>query len=432
MLKLSSCAASVLLAAIATPSLAADLIIAEPDVPVALPAETPMTGLYAGVNLGQSFQGLYYNPNFVDRQEYLFSEQSLTAGITVGYDFLLTPNVVAGVELRYDHFGADFEPLLPDNVLATIEDSTTAAVKLGYRVDNNTQVYGIVGGGVSRVTAITGFFDEATESVGGYVLGVGIETRLMDALTASLDARYFRATDTFTTDDNSDFEPRYFAVTAGLKYRFGGNMGLGFPEPNSAPVDFDFSGPRLSLALLGTAGSMDREVATPGSSVGPYWGEGFGAGIGAGFDFAITDDWILGLEASLDYNPVVFEDPDQNSLDVNAPTEFGTVEGVIALGARLGAKLNPSTLLYGKLGIAGIYTTANEEFFALAGGGEELLPGYQVGVGLETAINDTMTLGVEGLYTAATEPLTSDNTQFGQLEMTPSLLTGKVSLNFRF
>lgn len=437
MLKFSSYAAGALLAAIATPSMAADLIITEPEVPVALPAETPMTGLYVGVNLGEAFQGLWFNDvDFDPPQDYLFSKESLTAGISVGYDLLLTPNVVAGIELRYDHFGAEFEPFedpLSGNVLATIEDSTTAAVKLGYRVDNNTQIYGIVGGGFTRVSAFEGFgFDEVTEGVGGYVLGVGIETRLMDSVTASLDARYFRATDTFTTADGYEFEPRYFAVTAGLKYRFGGNMGFGAPETIVDPVDYDFSGPRLSLAVLGGAGSMERDIATPGADVGPFWSEGVGASIGAGFDFAIADDWVIGLDASLDYLPMTFEDPDQDNPDVGATTEFATVDSVVALGARVGAKLNPSTLLYGKVGIASIHTTANEDFFATAGGGDEWLPGYQVGVGIETAINETMTLGVEGVYTAATDSLTTDNTQLGQVELQPSLLTGKVSLNFRF
>lgn len=393
-----------------------------------------MTGLYVGVNVGEAFEGLWYNPDFVDPQEYLFSQQSLTAGITVGYDTLLLPNVVAGIELRYDHFGADYEPLDDGNVLATIEDSATAAVKLGYRVDNNTQVYGIVGGGVSRVSALEGPppGDLASESVGGYVLGVGVETRLTGALTGSIDARYFRATDTFTTIDDVAFEPRYFAVTAGLKYRFGGNMGLGASETIIDPVDYDFSGPRLSLAVLGGAGSMNRELATPGAYVGPFWSETLGAAIGAGYDFSVADDWIIGLDASLDYNPFTFEDPDQNNPDVAGTTEFATVDSVIALGARVGAKLNPSTLLYGKFGIASIHTTANEDFFALGGGGDEWLPGYQVGVGIETAINETMTLGVEGVYTAATDSLGTENTQLDQVELQPSLLTGKVSLNFRF
>lgn len=414
--------------------MAADLIIAEPDAPVAFPAETPMTGLYVGVNLGEAFTGLWFDPDVVPPQEYLFSQESLTAGITVGYDTLLTPNVVAGIELRYDHFGADYVPFeaLAPNVLATVEDSITGAVKLGYRVDNNTQIYGVVGGGMARVSSESGFDDVETESVGGYVLGVGIETRVMDAVTASLDARYFRATDTHTNADGESFEPRYFAITAGLKYRFGGNMGFGAPETIIDPVDYDFSGPRLSVAALGVAGSMERDIATPGADVGPFWSEGIGASIGAGFDFSIADDWVIGLDASLDYNPMTFEDPDQDNPDVGATTEFATVDTVIAVGARVGAKLNPSTLLYGKLGFASIHTTANEDFFALGGGGEEWLPGYQVGVGIETAINEHMTLGVEGLYTAATDSLGTENTQLGQVELQPSLLTGKVSLNFRF
>ena len=87
----------------------------------------------------------------------------------------------------------------------------------------------------------------------------------------------------------------------------------------------------------------------------------------------------------------------------------------------------------GKVGVAGLYTTANEDFFSDHGGGEEeLLPGYQIGLGIETAVTDNMTIGVEGLYTAATESLVTDNLQIDQVALKPEVLTGKVSLKFHF
>jgi opacity protein-like surface antigen len=89
-------------------------------------------------------------------------------------------------------------------------------------------------------------------------------------------------------------------------------------------------------------------------------------------------------------------------------------------------------MVYLKGGIAGLYVEANDEFFALEGGGSEVLPAYQVGAGIESALTDRITLRVEGLYTKAFEGLAVDNTQIGQNELMPSLLTGKVGIAYRF
>ena len=144
------------------------------------------------------------------------------------------------------------------------------------------------------------------------------------------------------------------------------------------------------------------------------------------------DSFILGGELSYDHLGLVFLDPDQNSHDIGATDEFAYVDNVTALSFRFGTRLNSATLLYAKAGVAAIQTRANEDFFALAGGGEATLPGYQLGLGIETAVADNVTLGVEGLYTAATDELVTDNTQLGQVALRPELLTGKVTLKFHF
>ena len=118
-------------------------------------------------------------------------------------------------------------------------------------------------------------------------------------------------------------------------------------------------------------GVMDLDVDVPGATVGPFGAQTAGGGVFVGYDFQIGPSFVLGVEADATYLDASFEDPAQNSLDPNAPTEFGTVDAVFALTARAGYVASPSTLIYVKGGFAGLRTEANEEFFALDGGGSE-------------------------------------------------------------
>lgn len=427
---LSGYLAGALLAATALPAFAADLIIDDTPIKV-LPVTISSTGFYVGAHAGPAIVGLEYDPDFDPPEVYQFSKPSLTAGVAFGWDTMLGSNLVGGVELRYDLFSAAFTPFDEDDDLFRFQDTISATGKLGYLVAPGTQVYGVLGFGSAGFEAPVGFSDWVNGRVFGVVAGVGAETRLTDQLSANVDVRYFSGFDSFTTTDEVSFLPRYLAVTAGLKYRFDDGLGRMTAEPEQ--IDFDFSGPNVSLSALAVASSMERNnIVTPGADVGPFWSEGVGIGVGLGYDFDIGNGWVLGATANLDYSPLVFDDADADSPDVAGTTEFATVDTVISVGARLGAKLNPSTLLYGKLAIAGINTTANDDFFALGGGGNAFLKGYQLGLGIETALNDAVTVGVEGNYTVATDTLITENTQLGQIELKPTLLSGKLTLKYHF
>ncbi|WP_084646292.1 outer membrane protein [Devosia insulae] len=422
--------AGALLATTALPAIAADLIIDETPIEV-WPVTISSTGFYVGAHAGPTIVGLEYDPDFDPPEVYQFAKPSLTAGVAFGWDTMLGSNLVGGVELRYDLFSAAFTPFDPDDDLFRFHDTISATGKLGYLVAPGTQVYGVLGFGSAGFEAPEGFADWVNGRAIGLVAGVGAETRLTDQLSANVDLRYFSALDSFTTADGVSFLPRYLAVTAGLKYRFDDGLGHMTAEPEQ--IDFDFTGPNVSLSALAVAASMERiNIVTPGADVGPFWSEGVGIGIGLGYDFDIGNGWVIGATANLDYTPLVFDDAAGNGGLVDAPTKFATVDTVISAGVRLGVKTNPSTLVYGKAGIAGINTHADEEFFALDGGGSALLPAVQFGLGVETAIADQVTLGVEGNYTAATSPLVTDNTQLDQIELWPTLLTGKVTLKYHF
>lgn len=425
--------AGALLATTALPTLAADLIIDETPIEV-LPVTISSTGFYVGAHIGSSIVGVDYTDVFFTPEDtYSFSKPSLTGGIAFGWDAMLGSNLVGGVELRYDLFSAAFTPnadAISDD-LFRFHDTISATGKLGYLVAPGTQVYAVLGVGSAAVEGFEGFDGYEASRVTGVVAGVGAETRLTDQLSATLDARYFQALDGFTTESELDFLPRYLAVTAGLKFRF--DDGLGHMVEDPTQIDFDFTGPNLSVSALAVAASMVRDdVLTEGADVGPFWSQGAGIGIGLGYDFDLANGWVIGAMANLDYSPMVFDDAAGNGGLVDPPTKFASVDWVVSATARLGVKTNPSTLVYAKAGIAGINTHADEEFFALDGGDSALLPAVQLGLGIETAIADQVTLGVEGNYTAATSPLVTDNAQIDQIELQPTLLSGKLTLKYHF
>lgn len=428
--------------AAASPVLAADLAMVHEEVPTVEPVAAPgfdWSGLSIGVHAGEVFHGLDYNDDFAfdPAQDFNWQQRGGEFGLSIGYDTALTSRVIAGAELRYDYFNTDFTPYIDGigGTLVTIDDAVSLTGRLGYLFTPDTLVYvraGIASTGVSVPIDFPSFHIESGRATGG-IIGVGAETRLFDNLSANVEARYFKSSSSWLNENELEYYPKFFSVTAGLKYRFD-ETGSGTPDGAFDVVDYDFTGAYASISAVGAASGMLRDITiTPGADDGPFWDDAFGAGVGLGFDAAIGGDWRIGAELTADYLGLVYVDPDQNSPDVGSDTRFATVDGIIALTARLGAKINASTLLYGKVGVAGLYTTANEDFFADRGGGEEeLLPGYQIGLGIETAVTDNMTIGVEGLYTAATESLVTDNLQIDQVALKPEVLTGKVSLKFHF
>lgn len=414
------------------PAYAADLVIDTVDPVVIVPDSAPSTGFWVGGHVGSAMLGVEYTDFAFDPVETQdWSLPKLTAGIAFGWDTMLSGNLVGGVELRYDFLSADFAPYADAGfgTLFTFEDTISATGKLGYLVAPGTQLYGVLGFGSAGVEAPEGFDDFANGRVNGWVAGIGAEARITELLSATIDARYFRAFEAFATEDDVEFLPHYLAVTTGLKYRFDDGTGGGEAFD---PIDFDFSGPSIGLSVMAAAGSMERAVSVPGAETGPFFAEGAGIGGSVGYDFAINEDWVLGVLAGIDYHPLTFSDASADSPDVFGTTEFAHVDTVVAIGGRLGARVNPQTLLYGKLAYAAIHTTANEDFFALGGGGDEWLSGVQIGAGLETAISDSVTLGVEGTYTVASDALITENTQLEQVELTPSILAAKATLKYHF
>ncbi|MGB3645621.1 MAG: outer membrane beta-barrel protein [Mesorhizobium sp.] len=418
--------ASVALAALlyaASPSLAADQVVAPPQ-----EASGPSwTGFYIGVHAGAAFGNMGYD---IAPYDYQLGAEDFAYGVHGGFDYQFNNRWVAGFELGYTQLGADYSPFT-DNVLVKANSLYSISGRAGYLLTPQTLVYGRLGYAGIRLEAEEGFFDTASKTVGAAQFGIGAETFLWGNVTGRVEANYYHALSKFRINDDSEvFDPHYLLVTAGLAYRFNADRGSAYPA--EAAPDLNWSGFYAGVAGSYNFGVMHREIDEAGSTVGPFGSQTFGGGAFAGYNFLFGSSYLLGVEAGAEYLSARFDDPARNSGDPAGPTLFGTVKGVLSLSARAGYFATPSTLVYAKGGFAGLWTDANDEFFALDGGGSKMLAAFQVGAGIESALTDKWSLRVEGLYTKAFNGLVTANSQPDQNELKPSLLTGKIGLAYHF
>ncbi len=429
--------ASVALAALlyaASPSLAADQVVAPPQ-----EASGPSwTGFYVGVHGGAAFGNMGYDklatPGFPgDTLSYRFGAEDFAYGIHGGFDYQFHNRWVAGFELDYTQISADYSPNVAGGLGTLVKANSLYSIsgRAGYLLTPQTLVYGRLGYAGIRLKAEEGFFDTASKTVGAAQFGIGAETFLWGNVTGRVEANYYHGLNKFTLEDDGEvFKPRYLLVTAGLAYRFNADRGSAYPA--EAAPDLNWSGFYAGVAGSYNFGVMHREIDEAGSTIGPFGSQTFGGGAFAGYNFLFGSSYLLGVEAGAEYLSARFDDPARNSGDPAGPTLFGTVKGVLSLSARAGYFATPSTLVYAKGGFAGLWTDANDEFFALDGGGSKMLAAFQVGAGIESALTDKWSLRVEGLYTKAFNSLVTANSQPDQNELKPSLLTGKIGLAYHF
>ena len=430
-------AASVAVAAFLSampPAQAADQVVAPPQ-EVSGPS---WTGFYLGVHGGAAFGNMGYDqlatPGFPgDTISYRIGSEDFVYGVHGGFDYQFNNRWVAGFELDYTQISADYSPNVAGGLGTLVKANSLYSIsgRAGYLLTPQTLIYGRLGYAGIKLEAEEGFAGTASKTVGTAQFGIGAETFLWGNLTGRIEANYYHAFNKFTLEDDGEvFKPRYLLVTAGLAYRFNADRGSSYPV--EAAPNLNWSGFYAGISGAYNAGLMSREIDVAGATIGPFSASAFGGGVFAGYNFLFGSSYLLGVEAGGEYLSARFNDPEQNSLDPSAPTLFGTIKGALSVSARAGYFATPSTLVYAKGGFAGLWTEANGEFFGLGGGGRKMLSAYQFGAGIESALTDKWSLRVEGLYTKAFNGLKTENSQLEQVELKPSLLTGRIGLAYHF
>jgi outer membrane immunogenic protein len=166
---------------------------------------------------------------------------------------------------------------------------------------------------------------------------------------------------------------------------------LGFASTAHAA---DFTGPRVELRTGWDRVSIDGlRSANPATANVDAREDGITYGLALGYDHALSDRVIVGVEAAVDLSDNEFSGTVGTlSYDVDAKRD-------IELAARIGTKLTDSILLYGKVGYsnARVQTrlTSGATTLSESSNGD----GVRVGGGLEVALTDQVYAKAEYRYT---------------------------------
>jgi outer membrane immunogenic protein len=138
------------------------------------------------------------------------------------------------------------------------------------------------------------------------------------------------------------------------------------------------------------------------ASVVPMTGGGFSGGVGLGYNWQFSPNWVFGVEADAAYRGPV--NPGWNQLGWAASSDIGYIG---TFRARLGYALD-HLLIYATGGLAYGNVIAPRNYGGVMlpgvvgireGGNDTVLPGWTVGAGAEYALTSNWSVKAEYLYT---------------------------------
>ncbi|WP_137934276.1 outer membrane protein [Mesorhizobium comanense] len=346
--------------------------------------------------------------------------------LTAGYDYMVNERFLLGgfIDANYGNIGPSLSAFGLDANLQNVY-GFDVGVRAGYLLNPNT--LGYVLGGYSwqhfKLDASSIGFDY-TENRGGYVLGVGMETVLRGNWTLKTEYRYADYGDKSVLDfggGSLNVEPSTHTFHIAANYRFGAQNGGG--AALEAPV-YNWTGFYAGGAL--GAGTMVHDLSVAGGFIdlNGIGGEGvFGeASVGYDHDFG---NWVAGVQLDARYSGI------QSKLDIFGGTIKGDADYGFDALARVGAKVNDSTLAY----VIGGYSWQHFNLHASPPSGPSTdiydwgSSGFSVGGGLETAVSSNVTVGLEYRYSQYQK---QDFGSGGFLEDTPSFQTVRVGAKYKF
>ena len=205
---------------------------------------------------------------------------------------------------------------------------------------------------------------------------------------------------------------------------------LDAPVVMADEVVSDWTGPYIGIQAgvisLTSEDDYDPSYTTP---YDPYYTSGaFGGTIGvfAGYDFQISDVFVLGLsgEVNLDNALVEQEGYDYYSLDWDA-----------AIKVRAGMLVDPSTLVYATVGYSYAAFSMNDDWWGTGYSDGDEVGGVVVGAGIETMLTDEIFLRAEGsatFYDTLDIKYEDTSTPYSYWDITPTVLKASIGLGFKF
>lgn len=318
--------------------------------------------------------------------------------LTAGYDYMVNERFLLGgfIDANYGNIGPSLSGLGFDADLQNVY-GFDVGVRAGYLLNPNT--LGYVLGGYSwqhfKLDGTIGATDfDFTENRGGYVLGVGMETVLRGNWTLKTEYRYADYGDKSVLDigDASlNVEPSTHTFHVAANYRFGAQNGGG--ASFAAPA-YNWTGFYAGGAL--GAGTAVHDIGLnlgTSADLNGIGSEGVFGELSVGYDHDFGS-WVAGVLVDGRYSGI------QSKIDISGggggSIKLDSDYGFDVL-ARLGAKINDTTLAYA----VGGYSWQHFDLHASDPVGDITdwgKSGFTVGGGLETAVSNNMTVGLEYRY----------------------------------
>lgn len=376
----------------------------------ALAAEAPATGFnWSGVYVG--FGG---GVGAVERKTEIsdgvisvgvpdLGGDGVFAEVTAGYDYMVSERVLLGgfVDAHVGNIAFSVENTLGGGELSLKNKyGFDVAARGGYLLTPTTLAYVLAGYTWQHVQfeapGPVPFDTEKDRS--GYLLGIGMETAVGGNWTLKSEYRYANYGNNVAIPDigggaDLKFEPTTHTFHVGANYRFGGQNG---GSALFAAPAYNWTGFFVGGAL--GAGAIVDEIRDPSGTVSFHGigGEGLFGELNVGYDYEFNGIWVAGLQLGGRYSGMTTQLMDASAL--GGPKYEGKADYGFDVLARVGAKLNDTTLAYVLGGYSWQHVKEEMSMGGLSDTRDWSVAGYSVGGGLETAVSSNVSVNLEYRY----------------------------------
>lgn len=424
------------------------------DVPYSEPAYS-WSGFYVGAYVGA---GASVTRTEVDLSPLAdvdfdgFGGEGFLGGAMAGFNWQVSDRFVLGIQgdIGWTDLDSEIE-LLGAEVEGGPDFIASASLRAGALITQDTLLYVIGGYSYSEYKADIDlgalFDDDFDQDYDGYHVGAGMETRLTDRLTARIEYRYtdFGGED-WDTDGILDVSPSVHTGTLGIAYNLFPVAGDGeVASPVADVVEPQVSWTGFYIGANAGAGAVVNRIEA--EDFGDFdfdgvGGEGFLGSLMAGFNYQVSDSFVIGLQGDIGLADL------KSELDVDIFNGLATLNADAKLdwfasaSLRAGWLPSPDTMIYVIGGYSYAHYQLEGELFLDIGDGIEAdvdedqdFNGYHLGAGVESMLTDNLTVRVEYRFTQYGKEdgiFGLDEAFFEEFDTEPSTHTGTIGISYLF